>query len=278
MLLTKKYLLYYALLFLVLISWHNPYETPSEIYRILYLIALLGPITVKKPQLFAIVIPLFYAVSNYSCFISYMPNQVYLYLAFPIVALIFYHRKIGVDTIALSALIFAVFTIIINVAFSQRFESISACCLLVFLLHKFLPHEKNSYAHLFSYAFSIMSLTLSLIFILSGAMFQMNYGVGDFERTEWMDPNYFGCIVGIGVVTSMIELLYNRQLIRYERILFLLVICISLYVLALNGSRGALLATSVSFLVLFLGNGINLKKKVLILCCLCVFLYVLYTI
>lgn len=275
--LTKKYLLYYALLFLILLSWHNPYETPPEMYRVLYLIALLGPITVKKPQLFAIVIPLFYAVSNYSCFISYMPNQVYLYLAFPIVALIFYHRKTAVDSIALSSLFFAVYTIIINAAFCQRFESISACCLLVVLLHKFLPHEKNNYAHLFSFSFSIMSFTLSLLFIFAGTMFQVNFGAEDFERTEWMDPNYFGCIVGIGVVASMIELLYNKRLVRYERVLFLLSIFISLYVLVLNGSRGALLATSLSFLVLFMGNGIRLKKKVLILGLLCIFLYILYT-
>ena len=121
-----------------------------------------------------------------------------------------------------------------------------------------------------------MSLTLSIIFIVGGSAFQMDFGAAGFERTEWMDPNYFGCIVGIGIMVSMIEILYNRILKIPERIIFLLTIGLSLYVLILNGSRGALLATGMYLILLLIGNGQNISKKLLIICGFSIFIYMLY--
>ena len=262
-------------MFLILISWHNPFATPPELLRILYLLALLGPLTIKQPKLLAIIIPAFYAISNYSCFISYMPNQVFIYLAFPILAL-FLHSYGKTDKTSIIFLVFFIITAANNFVNSMKFESISSCCLLVFLWFKFVPNSVNSYAHIFSYAFAIMSLTLSIIFIVGGSAFQMDFGAGGFERTEWMDPNYFGCIVGIGIMASMIEILYNRILKIPERILFLLTIGISFYVLILNGSRGALLATGMSLILLLIGNGRNISKKLLIICGFSIFIYMLY--
>lgn len=273
--LSKSYISYYGLMFLILISWHNPFATPPELLRILYLLALLGPLTIKQPKLLAIIIPAFYAISNYSCFISYMPNQVFIYLAFPILAL-FLHSYGKTDKTSIIFLVFFIITAANNFVNSMKFESISSCCLLVFLWFKFVPNSVNSYAHIFSYAFAIMSLTLSIIFIVGGSAFQMDFGAGGFERTEWMDPNYFGCIVGIGIMASMIEILYNRILKIPERILFLLTIGISFYVLILNGSRGALLATGMSLFLLLIGNGQKMSKKLLIICSFSIFIYILY--
>ena len=273
--LSKSYISYYGLMFLILISWHNPFATPPELLRILYLLALLGPLTIKQPKLLAIIIPAFYAISNYSCFISYMPNQVFIYLAFPILAL-FLHSYGKTDKTSIIFLVFFIITAANNFVNSMKFESISSCCLLVFLWFKFVPNSVNSYAHIFSYAFAIMSLTLSIIFIVGGSAFQMDFGAGGFERTEWMDPNYFGCIVGIGIMASMIEILYNRILKIPERILFLLTIGISFYVLILNGSRGALLATGMSLFLLLIGNGQKMSKKLLIICSFSIFIYMLY--
>ena len=273
--LSKTYISYYGLMFLILISWHNPFATPPELWRILYLLALLGPLTIKQPKLLAIIIPAFYAISNYSCFISYMPNQVFIYLAFPIAAL-FLHKGVKTDKDSIIFLFFFIITAANNFINNMTFESISSCCLLAFLWFKFVPNSVNSYAHTFSYAFTIMSLTLSIFFIVGGSAFQMDFGTSEFERTEWMDPNYFGCIVGIGIVASMIEILYNRILKIPERIIFLLTIGLSLYVLILNGSRGALLATGMSLILLLIGNGQNISKKLLIICGFSIFIYMLY--
>ena len=273
--LSKTYISYYGLMFLILISWHNPFATPPELWRILYLLALLGPLTIKQPKLLAIIIPAFYAISNYSCFISYMPNQVFIYLAFPIAAL-FLHKGVKTDKDSIIFLFFFIITAANNFINNMTFESISSCCLLAFLWFKFVPNSVNSYAHTFSYAFTIMSLTLSIFFIVGGSAFQVDFGTSEFERTEWMDPNYFGCIVGIGIMASMIEILYNRILKIPERIIFLLTIGLSLYVLILNGSRGALLATGMSLILLLIGNGQNISKKLLIICGFSIFIYMLY--
>lgn len=273
--LSKTYISYYGLMFLILISWHNPFATPPELWRILYLLALLGPLTIKQPKLLAIIIPAFYAISNYSCFISYMPNQVFIYLAFPIAAL-FLHKGVKTDKDSIIFLFFFIITAANNFINNMTFESISSCCLMAFLWFKFVPNSVNSYVHTFSYAFTIMSLTLSIFFIVGGSAFQMDFGTSEFKRTEWMDPNYFGCIVGIGIMVSMIEILYNRILKIPERIIFLLTIGLSLYVLILNGSRGALLATGMSLILLLIGNGQNISKKLLIICGFSIFIYMLY--
>lgn len=276
MLLSKKYFIYYAVLFVVLISWLNPYATPPQTHRILFLLASLVPITIKKSYLLAVVIPLFYAVSNYSSFVSYMPNQVYLYLVFPIIALLLHYRKLIVNIPSTIIFFFFLYTSFVNVVYSHCFESVSACCLLTYLLMGLVPNKKDSYAHILSYSFAVMSLTLSVFFIVSGTMFHLDYGADGFERTEWMDPNYFGCIIGIGAVASLIEVLYNKECSKIERLLFLLTVALSLYVLVSNGSRGALLATTVAFLIMFLGNTANVGKKILMLFVLGLFVYVLY--
>ena len=273
--LSKTYISYYGLMFLILISWHNPFATPPELWRILYLLALLGPLTIKQPKLLAIIIPAFYAISNYSCYISYMPNQVFIYLAFPIAAL-FLHKGVKTDKDSIIFLFFFIITAANNFINNMTFESISSCCLMAFLWFKFVPNSVNSYVHTFSYAFTIMSLTLSIFFIVGGSAFQMDFGTSEFKRTEWMDPNYFGCIVGIGIMVSMIEILYNRILKIPERIIFLLTIGLSLYVLILNGSRGALLATGMSLILLLIGNGQKISKKMLIICGFSIFIYMLY--
>ena len=274
--LSKAYIMYYGLLFLILISWHNPFSTPPEFWRILYLLALLCPITLKQPKLFALIIPTFYAISNYSCFISYMPNQIFIYLVFPIIAFFLYRRKGDNGKNSFVFFVLFLITTIVNFVNSQALESISSCCLLAFLWFKFVPNNINSYAHSFSYAFAVMSLTLSVFFVVGGSAFQMDFGAGGFERTEWMDPNYFGCIVGIGILASMIEIAYNRKLSLSERIIFALIIGISLYVLILNGSRGALLATGMSLILLLIGNGQKISKKLLIICGFSIFIYLLY--
>ncbi len=261
---------------LALITWHNPFATPPESLRILYLLALLGPLTIKKPQLFALIIPTFYTVSNYSCFISYMPNQVFLYLAFPIVALFIHKCNNVMNKPALVLLFFFILTVVMNFAGSMAFESVSACCLLTILWYKFTPCQVESYTHLFSFAFALMSLILSILFIFAGSTFQQNFGASGFDRTEWMDPNYFGCAIGIGIVTSMIEVLYNEKLIKNGRIFYLGAIGLSFFVLIMNASRGALLASCAALLLLLMGNRKNLKKKLVVVCCITLFVYALY--
>ena len=188
--LSKTYISYYGLMFLILISWLNPFATPPELWRILYLLALLGPLTIKQPKLLAIIIPAFYSISNYICFISYMPTQVFIYLVFPIAAL-FLHKGGKTDKNSIIFLVFFIITAANNFINNMTFESISSCCLLAFLWFKFVPNSVNSYAHTFSYAFTIMSLTLSIFFIVGGSAFQMDFGTGVVKITPAHDPNDF---------------------------------------------------------------------------------------
>ena len=87
---SKKFLIYiyYVIMLLILVSWTNTTSTPPELYRIIYLIALMMPAILIAPTMLPIILTLFYTVSNYGCYNSYMPNQTYLYLPFLFLALI----------------------------------------------------------------------------------------------------------------------------------------------------------------------------------------------
>lgn len=59
-----------------------------------------------------------------------------------------------------------------------------------------------------------MTLVLSLYFILLRDQFTQDYyaqGSG-LERTGWMDPNYFGMVLGMGTVASIIQISSFRLL------------------------------------------------------------------
>ena len=273
----KTILVYYSILLLILLSWHNPIATPPEFIRILYLTAVMLPAILKAPSWIPIIITLFYAISNYGSYVSYMPNQMYLYVLFPAAAICIKIKKsTQSDFASLYVLIFCAYTFLLNICNSSTFESITACLALLFLFFKLIPYNSTEYIHLFSCAFSLISLVLSSQFVFGGSTFQTDFGSGGFDRTEWMDPNYFGCVIGIGAITSLIEALLNRSISKFTKCIFFIIYGFSCYVLISNASRGALLATFSSSIVLFLLSDMKLGIKILSTAIFCLFVILLY--
>lgn len=277
---SKKFLIYiyYVIMLLILVSWTNTTSTPPELYRIIYLIALMMPAILIAPTMLPIILTLFYTVSNYGCYNSYMPNQTYLYLPFLFLALILNKDRTSSKDI-IFIVVFLVYTVIINLISSATFEPISSCLIMLLCFYKLVPWLNSSYVHLFSYALLLISLILSLQFIINGSNFQDTFGYGEFDsRTEWMDPNYFGCVVGIGAIASLIEGLSNSKSSILKNLICFIVYGISCYVLLKNGSRGALLSTFCSSVVLFIMSNIKFSKKILAIILFILFLFVLYNI
>lgn len=273
---SKNLLYYFAFLLLVLLSWTNPDDTPPTSLRIIYLLVLMVPTMLWAPKVMPIVITLFYIVSNYSCYNSYMPNQVVLYVLFPLVALL-NNSSTYSNRVPFIYLFLLLHTLVVNMCGSASFESLTACVMLMILFSKLAPAKDSHYVHLFSYALILSSLILGLQFIVEGKQFQQSFSYGDFDsRTQWMDPNYFGCVVGIGVITALIEALLNNTLSKKIRYLFFSIYVFLCVILIINASRGALLAVLCSSVIILFLSDISTKIKVSALVCIVSFLYVMY--
>lgn len=273
---SKNLLYYFAFLLLVLVSWTNPDDLPPTSLRIIYLFVLMVPTMLWAPKVMPIVITLFYIVSNYSCYISYMPNQVVLYVLFPLVAIL-NNSSTQSNRIPFIFILLMLYTLVVNMCGAASFEPITACLILMMMFVKLAPVKDNHYVHLFSYTLILSSLILGLQFIIEGKQFQQSVGYGDFDsRTQWMDPNYFGCVVGIGAITALIEALLNNTLSKKIRYLFFAIYVFLCVILIINASRGALLAVLCSSVIILFLSDISVKIKVSALICIVSFLYVMY--
>ena len=275
-LLSKKLLYYFIFLFLVLISWRNPDITPPTMLRVVYLFALMVPTLLFAQKMMPIVITLFYVVSNYSCYISYMPNQVMLYVIFPIMSLLYKSQNNTTYSPSIYLILF-IYTVFANLLGSFSIEPICACFLLMVLFTKLSPMNDSRYVHLFSCAFILSSLVIGLQFMIEGKQFQENFNYGELvTRTQWMDPNYLGCVIGLGSITALIEALFNKTISKKLKYLLFSIFGFLCAILILNASRGALLATLGSSIILFLKSDIQFRFKVATILCFLLFLYFLY--
>lgn len=127
----------------------------------------------------------------------------------------------------------------------------------------------------FAYGFIVCSLMISLFFIIFRENFISSYFRMD--RVSWINPNMLGATVGTGILMSMGLLFSNRGKGIIIRFLLVSTIFLSLSVLLMNASRGALASTMVSCLILILLNKkVKFKYKVAtIICGIGVFIYML---
>lgn len=158
-------------------------------------------------------------------------------------------------------------------------ENISFSIFIIILLCKFIDSSVDrSTVSKVSFAFALMTLVLSLYFLLLKDQFTQDYyaqGSG-LERTGWMDPNYFGMVLGMGTVTSIIQISNFRFLGIVEKIFYIATVILSVPTLVLNASRGAILAVAVSFVFVILFSKVNPLYKIVVIIITILFLFYLY--
>lgn len=93
-------------------------------------------------------------------------------------------------------------------------------------------------------------LSLEFIFVGGNFVTSVNTLDGELVRKGWTDPNYFGSIIGMGILTSLIELITNEKLSRKSWLLYCSTIILSLFTLFTTASRGAVVALGCSSLIL----------------------------
>lgn len=246
----KQYcwLAYYILLLLVMVSWQNPDQAPSTTSRLAFLAASVLPLFVfKKIKYLPIVFILFYTINIYGTALSYFPTYYYYYIPIVLAGLYFVYNKKHNLKVASSSYLPFLLLLVLLVDFITASElcDISYCYLFVILLVGYYSYYDNNAVKLFQYLFVVSSLVLSVEFLTIGRQYTIL--LSSMEREAWTDPNYFGCVVGMGVVQAVLLLMDKGEKHRLVFLLLMGTIAGAVITLVLNASRGALLATMIAF-------------------------------
>lgn len=246
----KQYcwLAYYILLLLVMVSWQNPDQAPSTTSRLAFIAASVLPLFVfKKIKYLPIVFILFYTINIYGTALSYFPTYYYYYIPIVLAGLYFVYNKKHNLKVASSSYLPFLLLLVLLVDFITASElcDISYCYLFLTLLIGYYSPYDNNFVKIFQYLFVVSSLVLSVEFLTIGRQYSIL--LSGTEREAWTDPNYFGCIVGMGVVQAILLLIGKDKKNVLLIISLMITIIVSVITLVLNASRGALLATMVAF-------------------------------
>lgn len=272
--------LYYLALLLILSSWTDTNTSPNLLFKVVYFLCLLLPALRNRPDFIPMLVISFAGIGLYGYAYSFMPTYLPVYLGALFLFYLAYSKgKIESYKTPTLLVVFGIFTIIMDLVTASSIENISYSIFIIILLCKFINNTVDrSTVSKFSFAFSLMTLVLSLYFILLRDQFTQDYyaqGSG-LERTGWMDPNYFGMVLGMGTVASIIQISSFRLLGFGEKIFYLATVVLSVPTLVLNASRGAILAVAVSFAFVIIFSKVKPIYKIIVLLITVLFLYYLY--
>lgn len=277
-------LLYYVVLLVLLVSRQNVTVEPPLLARIVFITAVVLPVFANKDLFFPAILTLFYSLTAYGFMYSYMPTMLYIYA---IVTLLLLFVKGAGNSIYIPSfiIVFTIYIVLIDMLnYGDGNETViynTSYCLLLLLASLWVVRDKQNSLNQLSTCFLIISIVLSALFLLNRQRFVVDYGYNTgLERSGWTDPNYFGCVIGMGFVISMITLFRNDNkfaLGRGGRLLSIATLIFSTPALVLNASRGAILSVVLSSVILLLFSKIKTNYKVLFVILSAGFMYFLYT-
>ena len=270
---------YYLALMAILLSWGNASEAPPLFFRVLFFVAVVAPSFFSKVPLL-LVASVFLTITLYGNTYSYMPTSLSLYV---VVAIVYYlyivisSKNIKSYLPQNNLLLLLLLSFIVNLLSGGGIKNITWSLLLIVLLKPLLDSNDKVTAHLFTVSFIVVSLVLSGLFLVVGDQYTQIYDVEEgLERSGWVDPNYFCSIIGMGAVVALCEIMSSKKPLVI--ILFLLaVLLISVFTMVSIASRGALLALSVSVIILLFTSKIKPFPKIILLGLIALFIYWMYT-
>ena len=229
--------------------------------RMAYMAAVVLPVLFEKEIAYPPIINFFMTVSVYGYAYAFMPYQTHLYPIISLLPLLVYGSR-GMRPNSWIIVLF-IYTFLVDCISSLNsdigvFQN-SFYCYLLIIFFSLCTIDSKEVCPQMELSFALVSIFISILFLRSGNQFVESYGgieAGDLTRTSWTDPNYLGCVIGMGASISLTKLiLYFKEENLYEKLIYLAAVLVSIPVLILNASRGAILAVAAaSFVVIFFSN------------------------
>lgn len=257
---------YYAVLLLILTSWRSTTSAPATAFRIAFMAAVVIPVFFVKQTWLPAIITLFKTFTEYGFAYSYMPTLYYYYIAIVFMGLLLLSKKQHVK-IPLALMLFGFYSLIVNLYYGNSIRNIHYCIFIIISFCILTGKGDETMSEKMELAFAICTLVLSAFFFIMRDQFMYSYMDSiDMERIGWIDPNYFGMVLGMGTIASLIAL-YRRKLFRIEKYLYLFTVLVSAVVLVMNASRGALLSTFVAagLAVLFSKQKLYIRLSIILI-------------
>lgn len=254
------FLLYYVALSILTVLLTRPDRELGEYYRILYSIAIFIPPIVKGKWL-PFSLNVFVSVSICS-FSPLLPSKTFLLViaAFLIAML---SRKFDLSKVKSVEWLLLFHIFIIGLIYYD-FNALMVDSILMMLICIGCI-DNNDDVKLLALSFVFVSIVLSVLFLLNFDNFLATYAKDEaLDRSGWINPNMFGGHLSLGVVAAY-WLLHNKFADKIWNIILLVCIGTALFVLIMNASRGALLASVIPIAVMVLFSKIKVRYKLLTL-------------
>ena len=273
----KFFYIYYFVMMLVLALSINRSIASSAVFRLGYLAALFLPLLNKTAFVPAILLVSLCLVRNTFAPILVPTEMVYyvlLSLFFCVQCLARQKKKAKIKPLFL---IILVYVAISDLVFSRGSSLLTTASFLLILLYVCAEVDIETSAKSVSLVFLMLSLILSYwkVFAPESQLTVYN-SIGDMEQVGWLDPNYFSCALGAGVVLAVSKLLQADKTKLYIAVLIVTIIFSAITLLGL-ASRGVMLAISVSVMLMMFFSKATRRIKLLTTIALALFVFFLYT-
>ena len=252
-------------------------EIPNFIMRLGFLSAFFVPLLFIDKIYYPSILVCFMTVGTYGFAYSYLPYEMPVYFAMTVIFVIVQKCKCKVSQISPMFLITLMFLLFRNIIDSFDPQNIFYCVAIIGMFCLVIDKEDNhNVQQCLLYTFIIISISLSLLYFLNYDQFVEDYDAKQgLERSGWIDPNYFSCVLGMGGLSAFILLLKDRC--RWlMKLLLLFTMIISFITQVILASRGGALAITVSVLILLLFSRIRFTYKIISLgfvICLVIWMY-----
>ena len=269
----KALYIYYFIMLLLLCMWTDMNTAPNMLFRLAYISALFFPVLKYAPQMFPPVFICFVGASTYYVSSSFMPNEIYYYTAILLVIALFIknkrYSKIQIPILAILCL----YVTAIDIFNNGELENIEYALFITLILLSYIDLNNLNTVQ-YSYAFIIITIVVCITFFTIGKQYVVE--IQGQDRTMWQDPNYLGCVVGMGVICAFFELMRKNYANKFVKLLYLFTIFIGIIMLLLNASRGAALSTAIGITFITMFSNISYKKKIYAVLFVAIALVILY--
>lgn len=255
-------------------------SAPNSIIRFGYLLAFFIPIIFKYTQLYLPCLITFMTVCTYNYAFGYLPYNTSAYFYITLVSWIIATAVKTKNITNVSALFFAVLFYVgsINIIYSGNLSYAFYGMATVGIGMQVIGNDVRFNRLAMLNSFAIISFVLSVIYLYNYETFLNTYNQFDaIERSGWTDPNYLSCVIGAGIITSLILLIKERKSSVFIRIFWIITIVVSFVAQVLVASRGGILSVGVAAMILILFSKISKFYKVLLILLLSLFITILYT-
>ena len=275
----KEYFIYlYYAIFLLIVTFRTSEDAPNTVLRFGFLAAFFLPLIYRYQYLLPACLLCFFTIGTYGFAYNFFPYDAVIYFVIGLIAFILNQKgKIFVSIKLIFYFVVTLLIVSVNIVDSGSPQDIGYG-MMTFLLLGHLANRGSTNTESSFYlmnGFSFASLSLSLIYLLNYKRFMVSYNAAEsLDRSGWIDPNYFSCVIGMGVLASLILLLKYPN--KFMKTIWLLALILSIIVQLLLASRGGLLASFMGIIIILSRYKISIYHKLLISICIVVFLSYLY--